>query len=137
MMGDMGAMMGSMYLWAILWLFLLAAATAGVIALVITLGRRAGRPDAFSAPSPTEEARDILRRRYAAGEIDEDEYLRRLSGIAQRLGGPMDRGRGSGHPCRRGEHQRADATAASSAVMSRGCSSPMWRYTTRPAGSTT
>ncbi|WP_280527086.1 SHOCT domain-containing protein [Streptomyces spinoverrucosus] len=26
----------------------------------------------------------MLRRRYAAGEIDEEEYLRRLSGVGQR-----------------------------------------------------
>jgi putative membrane protein len=27
--------------------------------------------------------REILKRRYAAGEIDEDEYLRRMSGLSQ------------------------------------------------------
>jgi putative membrane protein len=30
-----------------------------------------------------EPAKEILKRRYASGEIDEDEYLRRLSGIDQ------------------------------------------------------
>lgn len=80
----MGDMMGSMYLWAILLLVLLAAVTAGIIALVVALGRRAGHPEAAHTPSPGEEARDILRRRYAAGEIDEDEFLQRLSGLAQR-----------------------------------------------------
>lgn len=83
MMGDMGSMMGSAYLWAVLILILLAVVAAGIIAVVVVLGR-AGRVAASGRPSPGEEARDILRRRYAAGEIDEDEYLQRLSGIAQR-----------------------------------------------------
>ncbi|MFC4062492.1 SHOCT domain-containing protein [Planomonospora corallina] len=30
-----------------------------------------------------EDPKEILRRRYAAGEIDEDEYLRRMSGLSQ------------------------------------------------------
>ncbi len=33
---------------------------------------------------PADGPREILRRRYATGEIDEDEYLRRLSGLSQR-----------------------------------------------------
>ncbi|MER6173487.1 SHOCT domain-containing protein [Streptosporangium sp. NPDC001681] len=38
----------------------------------------------FSAPKPAVDSpREILRRRYAAGEIDEDEYLRRMSGLSQ------------------------------------------------------
>jgi putative membrane protein len=32
---------------------------------------------------PAEDPREILKRRYAAGEIDEDEYLRRMSGLSQ------------------------------------------------------
>ncbi len=32
---------------------------------------------------PGDSAKAILKRRYAAGEIDEDEYLRRMSGISQ------------------------------------------------------
>ncbi|WP_248959319.1 SHOCT domain-containing protein [Sphaerisporangium perillae] len=40
-------------------------------------------------PRRTEQVRaadnpkEILKRRYAAGEIDEDEYLRRMSGLSQ------------------------------------------------------
>ncbi|WP_271220721.1 SHOCT domain-containing protein [Streptosporangium carneum] len=30
-----------------------------------------------------DDPREILKRRYAAGEIDEDEYLRRMSGLSQ------------------------------------------------------
>ncbi|GAA3826871.1 hypothetical protein GCM10022226_54630 [Sphaerisporangium flaviroseum] len=32
---------------------------------------------------PADNPREILKRRYAAGEIDEDEYLRRMSGLSQ------------------------------------------------------
>lgn len=41
---------------------------------------RASKVDRRSA---ADEPREILRRRYAAGEIDEDEYLRRMSGLSQ------------------------------------------------------
>ncbi|MEU8266769.1 SHOCT domain-containing protein [Sphaerisporangium sp. NPDC049002] len=39
--------------------------------------RRTAEPPAADNP------KEILKRRYAAGEIDEDEYLRRMSGISQ------------------------------------------------------
>jgi len=42
---------------------------------------RAGRE---RAELPVDGPQEILRRRYATGEIDEDEYLRRLSGLSQR-----------------------------------------------------
>ena len=80
-MDDMGSMMGGASVWAVLVLILLAAATAGIIGLVLQ-GSRADR--ATPTAPPGEEAREILRRRYAAGQIDEDEYLRRISGLAQR-----------------------------------------------------
>ncbi|GGK76602.1 hypothetical protein Sme01_20730 [Sphaerisporangium melleum] len=32
---------------------------------------------------PADHPKEILKRRYAAGEIDEDEYLRRMSGLSQ------------------------------------------------------
>ncbi|MFF4414682.1 SHOCT domain-containing protein [Streptosporangium sp. NPDC001559] len=34
-------------------------------------------------PALEEDPREILKRRYAAGEIDEDEYFRRMSGLSQ------------------------------------------------------
>ncbi|GAA1504277.1 hypothetical protein GCM10009677_40550 [Sphaerisporangium rubeum] len=40
-------------------------------------------PARRAAPAPTNDPKEILRRRYAAGEIDEDEYLRRMSGLSQ------------------------------------------------------
>lgn len=34
-------------------------------------------------PALEDDPRAILKRRYAAGEIDEDEYFRRMSGLSQ------------------------------------------------------
>ncbi|AWS45896.1 SHOCT domain-containing protein [Streptosporangium sp. 'caverna'] len=58
--------------------FFIMAVIAAVIIGVALLGRgsRAVKP-------ALEEPREILKRRYAAGEIDEDEYLRRMSGLSQ------------------------------------------------------
>jgi putative membrane protein len=58
----------------------------GLLLLVIVvavgwLAQRLSREQATlpsTAPSPPE----VLRHRYAAGEIDEDEYFRRLSGLS-------------------------------------------------------
>jgi putative membrane protein len=59
-----------------------ALVASAVAALVVTTGFRP-RPRDPSAPSlpesPDAEADRILQRRFAAGEIDEDEYLRRSS----------------------------------------------------------
>ena len=82
-MGEMGSMMGGASLWAVLVLILLAVVTAGIIALVLQ-GFRGGAGGGTRTAQPGEEAREILRSRYAAGQIDEDEYLRRISGLAQR-----------------------------------------------------
>ncbi len=65
---------GVMGVWTIIWLVLVVA----VIALTIWLiGRfivsRDGTP-----PRSGDDAEEILRRRFAAGEIDAEEYERRL-----------------------------------------------------------
>lgn len=79
MMGDMMAGMGAwMLLWGVLFVVLMGLAVAGAVSLGRALMRRS-RPQAPSS----EEPRELLQRRYAAGEIDEDEYLRRLSGLDQ------------------------------------------------------
>jgi putative membrane protein len=79
MMGGMGSMMAGGYLWAVLVLLLLAvAATGAVIAVVLTLRHTT------QTPSPNHghaAAMEILRRRYATGEINEDEYQRRSATI--------------------------------------------------------
>ncbi len=74
-------MMGAMWLWMVLGglvgLVVVALAAIGVAMLV----RRSRAP---VDPSGTDEARELLRRRYAAGEMDDDEYLLRLAGLTQR-----------------------------------------------------
>jgi putative membrane protein len=63
-------------------LAVLALAGAGGVWLVRELSRRDAKPIGLA---PYEEIpKEILRHRYAAGEIDEDEYLLRLAGLSQR-----------------------------------------------------
>lgn len=57
----------------------IAVVVLGVILLVRASATRASEARAAVADNP----REILKRRYAAGEIDEDEYLRRMSGLSQ------------------------------------------------------
>ncbi|GIH27975.1 hypothetical protein Aph01nite_62850 [Acrocarpospora phusangensis] len=57
-------------------LFLLAVVIGVVMVVVLS------RHPRHAFPAHTEDPREILRRRYAAGEIDEAEYLRRLSTLA-------------------------------------------------------
>ncbi|MBA3308564.1 MAG: SHOCT domain-containing protein [Nocardioidaceae bacterium] len=78
----MDGMGGGMMLWMVVWglvgLAALVLAVVGIVWLVrrIDADTRSSEPRK-SADSPEE----ILRRRYAAGELDEDEYLRRQSGL--------------------------------------------------------
>ncbi|MGJ6960352.1 SHOCT domain-containing protein [Streptosporangium sp. G11] len=58
---------------------LFVIAVIAVVALGVTMAVRAHTARKSVADSP----REILKRRYAAGEIDEDEYLRRMSGLSQ------------------------------------------------------
>ncbi|GAA4078234.1 SHOCT domain-containing protein [Nonomuraea soli] len=55
-------------------LFVIAVIAVVVIGIMLAAQRRAPKQ---------EDPREILKRRYAAGEIDEDEYLRRMSGLDQ------------------------------------------------------
>lgn len=59
-----------------------------VVAGGIWLGRRLGlgtadtqQPPTPAGPADGDPAREVLRRRYAAGEIDEQEFERRLAGL--------------------------------------------------------
>lgn len=54
-----------------------------VIAVVVLWVLSMARASKASKRSAADAPREILRRRYAAGEIDEDEYLRRMSGLSQ------------------------------------------------------
>ncbi len=65
----------------VLTVLFLAAVVIGVVFLVlgISRGRTDGSPE--SAPPTTgleSDARDIVRRRHASGEIDREEYLQKL-----------------------------------------------------------
>lgn len=65
---------GVMGIWMIVWLVLVVA----VIALTIWLiGRFVVSGGSGSRPT-SDDAEEILRRRFAAGEIDAEEYERRL-----------------------------------------------------------
>lgn len=58
-------------------LFLIAIVVVVVIGLMLMANRKA------EVKPKLDDPREILKRRYAAGEIDEDEYLRRMSGLNQ------------------------------------------------------
>ena len=68
--GDMmmGMMGGWMLLWALVGLALLVVAVLGSIWLV--------KNRSSAHPGPVPDPGEVLRRRYAAGEIDREEYLR-------------------------------------------------------------
>ena len=76
--GMMGMMGGWMLLWALVGVALLVVAVLAAMWLV--KHRSPARPDAApTAPGKRDEAasaQELLRRRYAAGEIDREEYLR-------------------------------------------------------------
>lgn len=73
-MGGMGGMMLWMLVWGLVGLALLALTVVGIVWLI-------RRGDGTNRVSPPESAGEILSRRYAAGELDEDEYLRRRAGL--------------------------------------------------------
>lgn len=82
-LGDMmgAGMMGGMGLWMLLWALVGIAVVALAVLGIVWLVRRTDS----SRPVPrtqSESAEDVLRRRYAAGEIDEDEYVRRRAGLS-------------------------------------------------------
>ncbi|GAA3308973.1 hypothetical protein GCM10020219_011460 [Nonomuraea dietziae] len=53
-----------------------------IVVLVLMMIRMRPSPPKKQPPQQ-ESPREILKRRYAAGKIDEDEYLRRMSGLGQ------------------------------------------------------
>ena len=71
----MGGMMMWMVLWGLVGLALIGLSIAGVVWVI-----RRGDGDRQRGRS-VESAEGILKRRYAAGEIDEDEFLRRRAGL--------------------------------------------------------
>lgn len=82
-------MMGTGMIGGMLFVLLCAALgialVAGIVWLVVRAAPAVGRghPNRSLMGSEEDDPVQVLRRRYAAGEIDEDEYLRRLSGLSQ------------------------------------------------------
>ncbi len=70
----LGGMMMWMLIWGLVGLAVLVLAVVGIVWLV----RRSGTTQ---HPPLVESPEEILRRRYAAGELDEDEFLRRRAGL--------------------------------------------------------
>ena len=75
-----GWMMGGAGAWWIAWLLVPLLIVAVVVVLVVTLTRRgtggtSGGPGTVPPPHPS--ARAILDERYARGDIDHEEYIRR------------------------------------------------------------
>ncbi len=60
--------------WMVLWLAVLVAIIVGLVRWLGGAGGATGRP--------TRTAREILDERYARGEIDREEYLKRKQDIA-------------------------------------------------------
>ena len=69
---------GWSFIWGVLGLILVLAAVASVGLLAAWLVRQ-GSVMQGRAPRGGQEAGEILRRRFAAGEIDDEEYRRRLT----------------------------------------------------------
>ncbi|MET8140668.1 SHOCT domain-containing protein [Sphaerisporangium sp. NPDC005288] len=53
-----------------------------IVSCVLMLARTYVADRARQIPA-ADHPKEILKRRYAAGEIDEEEYLRRMSGLSQ------------------------------------------------------
>lgn len=70
----MGPYMGSMGWWMVLWW------VAGIVVLVLLVRFVAGAAGRVS-PGGDDTPEQILKRRYAKGEIDRDEYQRRLEDL--------------------------------------------------------
>lgn len=81
MMG--GGMMAAMGIWVLLVVITLLAVLVFSVLGSVWLVRRL-RQDVGGTPVSwnSDSAHDMLRRRYAAGEIDDDEYERRLSALS-------------------------------------------------------
>jgi putative membrane protein len=68
-------MSGWMWLWMGLWSVLVIA---GIVALVVLAVRALDRG---RDSTPTSDALELLKRRYATGELDDEEFERRRKGL--------------------------------------------------------
>ena len=67
--------MGSMGLWSILGLILMVAVIVAVAVLIVWIVKRSSAAP-VGVPGEGQVAVEVLRRRFAAGEIDEEEFQR-------------------------------------------------------------
>lgn len=68
--------------WLVIWIvmaLLVVAVAVAVVALVV----RSGGPGSSTGRPQASPARDLLDQRYARGEIDHDEYIRRRDELAR------------------------------------------------------
>jgi putative membrane protein len=75
--GMYGWMMGGAGAWWIVWLLVPLLIIAVVVVLVVALTRRGPSGGSGTVPPLNSSARAILDERYARGEIDHEEYVRR------------------------------------------------------------
>jgi putative membrane protein len=82
--------------WILFFPLIWAAVVVGVVTLLrrtVWRGRRGGPWRAFEDPRPSGDSPlAVLGRRFAAGEIDEDEYWRRLSVLDEQFGRTAGKG---------------------------------------------
>ncbi|MER0444219.1 SHOCT domain-containing protein [Streptomyces sp. Edi4] len=71
------------------WTLLFPLVWAAAILTIVTVARRAGwrgRPGLWRPPVDERSPLAVLGRRFAAGEIDEEEYWRRISVLEEHFG---------------------------------------------------
>jgi putative membrane protein len=86
MMGN-GMLGGGMWAAMGIWWFLAIALLIALLVLAVLgslwLSRRIWREDEYAITSHRGDALDVLRRRYAAGEIDDDEFEHRRAALTR------------------------------------------------------
>lgn len=79
-----GGMMGAMGVWVLLVLATVLAVLVAAVLASIWLVRNLKQDGRTDASRGDDDPREALRRRYAAGEIDDEEFERRLLALDRR-----------------------------------------------------
>jgi uncharacterized membrane protein len=82
--GMMGGGMAAMGIWAVLSILALLAVLVLAVLASVWLIRKLTEDERSPVASVEESAYETLRHRYAAGEIDDDEYEHRLATLNRR-----------------------------------------------------